>query len=66
LLTDPRTVEAAVVDLLRAAGPEPGYVFNLGHGIVPATPPENVAALVSAVHAHSRKPTPDAGLDLAP
>ena len=56
LLTDPRTVEAAVVDMLQAAGPEPGYVFNLGHGIVPATPPENVAALVAAVHAHSRKP----------
>ncbi len=56
LLTDPRTVESAVVDLLQAAGSEPGYVFNLGHGIVPATPPENVAALVAAVHAHSRKP----------
>jgi uroporphyrinogen decarboxylase len=60
LLTDPRTVEAAVADLLQAAGPEPGYVFNLGHGIVPATPPENVAALVAAVHAHSRKPAPAA------
>ena len=31
-------------------------VFNLGHGIVPRTPPENVAALVEAVHAASRKP----------
>ena len=61
LLTDPRTVGAAVADLLRAAGPEPGYVFNLGHGIVPATPPENVAALVTAVHEHSRKPAADAG-----
>ena len=60
LLTDPRTVEAAVAELLHAAGPEPGYVFNLGHGIVPATPPENVAALVTAVHAHSRKPAPAA------
>ncbi|MGE5087850.1 MAG: uroporphyrinogen decarboxylase [Candidatus Levyibacteriota bacterium] len=60
LLTDPRTIETAVADLLRAAGPEPGYVFNLGHGIVPATPPENVGALVSAVHAHSRKSAPGA------
>ena len=60
LLTDPRTVEAAVAELLHVAGPEPGYVFNLGHGIVPATPPENVAALVAAVHAHSRKPAPAA------
>ena len=65
LLTDPRTIETAVADLLRAAGPEPGYVFNLGHGIVPATPPENVAALVSAVHAHSRRSAPGAAFGSA-
>jgi uroporphyrinogen decarboxylase len=27
------------------------HIFNLGHGIVPATPPEHVAALVAAVRA---------------
>ncbi len=37
--------------LLRAAGPAPGYIFNLGHGIQPQTPPENVKAVVEAVHA---------------
>jgi uroporphyrinogen decarboxylase len=37
--------------LLDAVGHEPGYVFNLGHGIQPPTPPENVKALVEAVHA---------------
>ena len=42
----------------RAAGPAPGHVFNLGHGIVPATPPEHVAALVEAVHATSRESAP--------
>ncbi|MDE2145143.1 MAG: uroporphyrinogen decarboxylase [Burkholderiales bacterium] len=31
-----------------------GHVFNLGHGISQHTPPEHVAALVQAVHAHSR------------
>ncbi|MDE2082045.1 MAG: uroporphyrinogen decarboxylase [Burkholderiales bacterium] len=31
-----------------------GHVFNLGHGISQHTPPEQVAALVQAVHAHSR------------
>jgi uroporphyrinogen decarboxylase len=31
-----------------------GHVFNLGHGISQFTPPDNVAALVEAVHAHSR------------
>ena len=25
------------------------HIFNLGHGILPATPPEHVAALVAAV-----------------
>ena len=50
LLTDPASVERAAGELLMAAGRAPGYVFNLGHGIVPATPPENVAALVDAVH----------------
>ena len=56
LLTDPATVERAARDVVSAAGPLPGYVFNLGHGIVPATPPANVAALVSAVHEASRRP----------
>jgi len=33
----------------------PTHVFNLGHGISQHTPPENVAALVDAVHALSRQ-----------
>ncbi len=35
------------------AGQNTGHVFNLGHGISQFTPPENVTALVEAVHAHS-------------
>jgi uroporphyrinogen decarboxylase len=27
------------------------FICNLGHGVVPATPPENVAALVAGVRA---------------
>jgi uroporphyrinogen decarboxylase len=38
----------------RADGGWDGHVFNLGHGISQHTPPEHVAALVEAVHAHSR------------
>ncbi len=37
--------------IVRAAGPAPGYIFNLGHGIQPGTPPETVKAVVDAVHA---------------
>jgi uroporphyrinogen decarboxylase len=30
------------------------FVFNLGHGIVPQTPPEHVAALCDLVHGWKR------------
>ena len=33
----------------------PSHIFNLGHGISQYTPPENVAALVEAVHKVSKK-----------
>jgi len=53
LLTTPEVVEREARAILDAAGPEPGHVFNLGHGILPATPPENVAALVECVKTES-------------
>jgi len=52
------TKEAAVektLRILRAAGPRPGYVFNLGHGIQPGTPTENVRAVVETVQAFRGK-----------
>jgi uroporphyrinogen decarboxylase len=39
----------------RGDGAGAGHIFNLGHGISQHTPPENVTALVEAVHAHSRQ-----------
>jgi len=53
LLTDPATIAAAARNVLDDAGPAPGFIFNLGHGVVPATPPEHVAVLVDAVHGAS-------------
>ena len=35
-------------------GSGPTHIFNLGHGISQYTPPDHVAALVEAVHSHSR------------
>jgi uroporphyrinogen decarboxylase len=55
LLTDPASVERAARDVLDAAGPAPGHVFNVGHGLVPGTPPDNVAALVEEVHRASAR-----------
>jgi uroporphyrinogen decarboxylase len=40
-----------VDDVMRRAGGRPGHVFNLGHGILPGTPVENVKAVVDRVQA---------------
>jgi uroporphyrinogen decarboxylase len=42
--------------LLEQAGGRPGHVFNLGHGILPNTPVENVRRLVDHVHERSAQP----------
>ncbi len=42
-------LETRVKEILRAAGGRPGHIFNLGHGIVPQTPGENVQAVVRMV-----------------
>ena len=39
-----------VEHVLTAASGRPGHAFNLGHGILPQTPLENVVALVEMVH----------------
>jgi len=41
--------------ILDQAGGRPGHVFNLGHGILPETPVENVIALVDMVHEMSQR-----------
>jgi uroporphyrinogen decarboxylase len=51
LLLAPRDrLLAAAADVLRRAGGRPGHIFNLGHGILPGTPVENVEALAEYVH----------------
>lgn len=40
--------------VLQQADNRPGHIFNLGHGIVPQTPPEHAKALVEMVHEMSR------------
>jgi uroporphyrinogen decarboxylase len=62
LFAPPEVVRAQAVAALDSFGPPQradggwdGHVFNLGHGISQHTPPEHVAALVEAVHDHSRR-----------
>jgi uroporphyrinogen decarboxylase len=43
-------VESAALDVLARAGGRPGHVFNLGHGVLPATDPSDLRRLVELVH----------------
>lgn len=43
-----------VVDLLKRTGTRPGHIVNLGHGILPETPVENVKAVVQIVREFHR------------
>jgi len=43
-------IEQQAKKILEAYGPNPGHIFNLGHGVKPNTPVENVECLVDFVH----------------
>ncbi len=45
-------LERRVLEVLSKAGGRPGHIFNLGHGIYPETPVENVRAVVEIVQAY--------------
>jgi uroporphyrinogen decarboxylase len=63
LFATPEQIETEAVRVLDSFGRPhternttgPTHIFNLGHGISQYTPPESVAALVAAVHSHSRR-----------
>ncbi|MGH9966613.1 MAG: uroporphyrinogen decarboxylase [Pyrinomonadaceae bacterium] len=48
-------IRAQAKKILDQAAGRPGHIFNLGHGILPETPVDNVIALVDAVHEMSAK-----------
>src|SRR3989442_877615 len=45
----------AAEDVLRRVGGRPGHVFNLGHGVLPETRPDELRALVRVVHDSTRR-----------
>ncbi len=50
LYASPQRIREEVEAILDSFGPGVGHVFNLGHGILPDIPPENVEVFISAVH----------------
>ena len=48
---------AAADDVLARAAGRPGHIFNLGHGVLPQTPVENVQALARTC-TRGRAPAP--------
>jgi len=54
LFSAQNAVRAAARAVLEDFGPAAGHVFNLGHGILPGTSPDSVAALVDEVRTYSK------------
>jgi uroporphyrinogen decarboxylase len=50
LLADTEEIRRGIQGVLDAAGGRVGHVFNLGHGILPATPVDHAKFLVDTVH----------------
>jgi uroporphyrinogen decarboxylase len=50
LYADQAYIRSRVQRILNQAAGKPGHIFNLGHGLLPDTPYENVVALVDMVH----------------
>ncbi len=50
LLSDKQTIAQQTKRILKEAAGRPGHIFNLGHGVLPETPLENVKYLVELVH----------------
>ena len=48
-----KEVRSRSQDILRRAGGRPGHIFNLGHGILPETPVDNVKNLARFVQQYS-------------
>jgi uroporphyrinogen decarboxylase len=53
LFADWKELKSRAEDVLRRAAGRPGHIFNLGHGILPETPVENVKSLCAYIRDHS-------------
>jgi uroporphyrinogen decarboxylase len=55
LCAPPNVAKLRATEIIESVGARPGHIFNLGHGIVPETPVDNVKAMVDHVHELSSK-----------
>ncbi len=55
LFSTPSEIRRHTKKILDKAKDRPGFIFNLGHGILPKTPVDNVLALIDFVHEYSNK-----------
>ena len=53
LFADWKELKSRAEDILRRAAGRPGHIFNLGHGILPETPVDNVKNLARFVQEYS-------------
>ena len=51
LFASQEEIRSKTSDILHRAAGRPGHIFNLGHGILPETPVENVKNLAKLVQA---------------
>lgn len=49
LFSNPKEIRSRVQRILNQAAGRPGHIFNLGHGILPETPIDNVFSLIESV-----------------
>jgi len=52
-MAEPAVIEARAKRILDQADVRPGHIFNLGHGILPQTPVENVIRLIEFVKSYN-------------
>ena len=55
LCADIENIRKKTKTILDSVKDRPGHIFNLGHGVLPETPVENVIALVDMVHEMSTR-----------
>ena len=51
LFTNADEIDRRVREILLEAQGHPGFIFNLGHGVLPETPPEHALQVIRSVHA---------------